>query len=99
MAEILHFPRAPAPPRLVTQDPMSIRDQVAMQAAIHHLVTASQKLMTGALAPEIRESSIAASADAVEAALFHLLTLKGACNADLPLLRLLVERDRERSKS
>ncbi|NEK55432.1 hypothetical protein GUK36_40085, partial [Rhizobium leguminosarum] len=44
------------------------------------------------------EALFAASAAAAEAALFHLLTLKGACNADLPLRRLLVERDRERSK-
>ncbi|MBY5733528.1 hypothetical protein HFO26_25075 [Rhizobium leguminosarum] len=97
MAEIVHFPRQPAPPRLVSPT-LSVRDQIALQAAIHHLVTASQKLMTGALAHEVSEPSIAASADAAEAALFHLLTLKGACNADLPLRRLLVERDRERSK-
>jgi len=98
MAEIVQFPRTAAPLRLVTPSTVSVRDHLAFQAAIHHMVTASQKLMTGALAPERRESSISASADAVEAALFHLLTLKGACNADLPLRRLLVERDRERTR-
>ncbi|TBZ94485.1 hypothetical protein [Rhizobium leguminosarum] len=97
MAEIVHFPRQPVPPRLVPPT-LSVRDHIALQAAIRHLVTASQKLMTGALAHEVREESLAASAAAAEAALFHLLTLKGACNADLPLRRLLVERDRERSK-
>ncbi|NEJ10813.1 hypothetical protein GR238_36425 [Rhizobium leguminosarum] len=98
MAEILHFPRQPATPRLVLPDTMNVHDHMQFQAAVRHLTAAGQIVLSAAFAAEGREALFAASAAAAEAALFHLLTLKGACNADLPLRRLLVERDRERSK-
>ncbi|MBX5082135.1 hypothetical protein HJB56_04955 [Rhizobium lentis] len=100
MAEIVHFPRPLARPRLVDVSQMSAHDHASFQAAVQHLVEASQKIVAFALAtPSEREAAVAASADAAEAALFHLLTMKGAFNADLPLRRLLVERGIERSKS
>ncbi|MGG7581001.1 hypothetical protein [Rhizobium sp. Nf11,1] len=100
MADIVNFPKSPVGPRLACSTSLhDVRDQCEFQAAIRHMTDAGQMLLSAAFAPSAdKETLIAASAEGIEAALFHLLTLKGGNKADLPLRRLLAERDIERSR-
>nr|CAD6412802.1 hypothetical protein REQ54_01065 [Rhizobium sp. Q54] len=103
-AQILPFPRrAPRLPSLGEllqrrNDPALSyheREQLAVAIDMHR---AAGHFLSLPDDQQRREASIAAGSEALEAALFHALSLKGCLNRDLELRRLLAARLHEREQ-
>lgn len=71
--------------------------QRELQQVAFHLSDATTHLMgLAGMRPEIVRPPLDRGIEAIEAVLFHALSMRGCCNADLALYRELARRNEER---